>query len=61
MAAARARRAPPLGAEVVVGEQPLQQPGIRRVVDLAREVLEEAVELVEVAIGDRQERRGISR
>src|SRR4029079_1316671 len=26
---------------------------------LAREVLEEAVELVEVAVGDRQERRGV--
>ena len=29
---------------------------VRRVVDLAREVLEEAVELVEVAVGDGQER-----
>ena len=31
----------------------------RRVADLAREVLEEAVELVEVAVGDGQERGGV--
>jgi hypothetical protein len=30
-------------------------------VDLAREVLEEAVELVEIAVGDRQERRRVGR
>ena len=55
VAAARARRAAPLGAQRVVGEQPLEQPRVRRVVDLARQVLEEAVELVDVAVGDGQE------
>ena len=53
MAAARARRAPPLGAQRLVAQQPLEQAPVRRVVDLAREVLEEAVELLDVAVGDR--------
>ena len=61
VAGARARRAAPLGAQRVVAEQPLEQRAVARVVDLAREVLEEAVELVDVAVGDRQERRRIGR
>jgi hypothetical protein len=60
VAAARARGAAPLGAQGVVREQALQQPRVRRVVHLARQVLEEAVELVDVAVRDRQELRGIS-
>ena len=57
--AARARRAAPLGAQRLVAEQALEQAGVGGVVDLAREVLEEAVELVEVAVGDGQELRGV--
>ena len=56
MAAARARRAAPLRAQRVVAQQPLQQAAVAGIVDLAREVLEEAVELVDVAVGDREER-----
>ena len=56
VAAARARRAAPLGAQRGVAEQALQQRAVAGLVDLAREVLEEAVELVEVAVGDGQER-----
>ena len=59
MAGARARRAPPLGAQRGVAEQAVEQRPVARLVDLAREVLEEAVELVEVAVGDRQERRRV--
>ena len=40
----------------LVGEQRVEQRAVARVVHLAREVLEEAVELVEVAVGDGQER-----
>ena len=56
VAAAGARRAAPLGAQGGVVEQALEQRAVARLVDLAREVLEEAVELVEVAVGDGQER-----
>ncbi len=59
VAAARARRAPPLGAQRGVAQQPVEQLAVGRVVDLAREVLEEAVELLDVAVGDRQEGRRI--
>ena len=59
VAGARARRAAPLGAQRGVAEQALEQAAIGRVVDLAGEVLEEAVELVEVAVGDGQEGRRI--
>ena len=59
VAAARARRAPPLGAQRLVAEQALEQARVGGVVDLAREVLEEAVELVDVAVGDRQELRRV--
>ena len=57
VAAARARRAPPLRAQRGIAEQRLHQPAVRRVVDLAGQVLEEPLELVEVAVGDREERR----
>jgi hypothetical protein len=56
VALARARRAPPTLAQRRVVEQRVQQGAQPDVVDIAREVLEEAVELVEVAVGDRQER-----
>ena len=59
VATARARGAAPLGAQGVVGEQPFQEPRVRRVVDLARQVLEEAVELVDVAVGDGEELGGV--
>ena len=42
-----------VGAQRLVGQQPLEQAAVLGVVDLAREVLEEAVELVDVAVGDR--------
>jgi hypothetical protein len=58
MAGARARRAPQRGAQLAVAEQASSSARERRVADLAGEVLEEAVELVEVAVGDRQERAG---
>ncbi len=59
VAGARARGAAPCRAQRAVGEQVVQQRAQARVMDLAREVLEEAVELVEVAVGDGQERRRI--
>ena len=59
VAVARARRAAPLGAQRGVAEQRVEQRLEAGVVDLARKVLEEAVELVEVAVGDRQEGRRI--
>ena len=59
VAGARARRAAPLGAQRRVLEQRLQQRAVAGLVHLAHEVLEEPVELVEVAVGDRQERRGV--
>ncbi len=59
VAVARARRAAPLLAQRRVAEQRVEQRLQAGVVDLARQVLEEAVELVEVAVGDGQERRRI--
>ena len=50
---AGARRAAPLRTQLAVVEQDVDQRPQPGVVDLAREVLEEAVELVEVAVGDR--------
>ena len=44
-----------------VAEEGVEQGAQVGVVDLAREVLEEAVELVEVAVGGRQERRRVGR
>ena len=55
VADARAGRAPQLRPERVVGEEGVEQGAQVGVVHLAREVLEEAVELVQVAVGDRQE------
>ena len=56
VARARAGRAAELGAERLVAEERSRAAGARsRVVHLAREVLEEAVELLDVAVGDRQE------
>jgi hypothetical protein len=59
MAVARARRPAPRRAQRRVAEQRVEQRAQAGVVDLAREVLEEAIELVEVTVGDRQEGRGI--
>ena len=59
VAVARARRAAQRRAQLAVSEQVAQQRGEPRVADLAREVLEEAVELVEVAVGHGQERRRV--
>ena len=59
VAVARARCAAPLGAQRAIAEQRGEQGLEARIVDLARKVLEEAVELVEVAVGDRQEGRRI--
>ena len=56
VAAARARRAAQRGAQGGVAEDVVQERPEGRVADLAGEVLEEAVELVEVAEGDGQER-----
>ena len=55
VAAARAGRAAKVGAEALVAEERVEQRAQVRVVDLAGEVLEEAVELLDVAVGDRQE------
>ena len=55
VAAARAGRAAQLGAEALVAQEGVEQRAQVGVVDLAREVLEEAVELLEVAVGDGQE------
>ncbi len=59
VAGPRARRQPPRRAQLVVGQQSAQQRLIAAVVDLAGEVLQKAVELVEVAVGRRQEAGGI--
>ena len=59
VARARAGRAAQLGAEARVGEERVEQAAVAGVGDLAREMLEEAVELVEVAVGDRQEVRRV--
>ena len=59
MTVARARRAAPLRPQRRIAEQPLEQRAVAGLVDLAGEVLEEAVELVQVAIGDGEERRGV--
>ena len=61
MARAGAGRAPEIGAERVVAEEAVEQGAQVRVVDLAAEVLEEAVELLQVAVGDRQELGGVGR
>ncbi len=55
VAGPRARGEAELGAERLVGEQAVKQRPVAGVGDLAGEVLEEAVELVEVAVGDGQE------
>ena len=56
VAVARAGCAPERGAQLHVGQQRVEQRPVAGVVDLRGEVLEEAVELVHVAVGDRQER-----
>ena len=50
-----------LDAEAAIGEQLVEQPPVARIGDLAGQVLEEPVELVEVAVGDRQELGRIDR
>ena len=61
VARARAGRPAQLGPERVVAEEGVDQGAQVGVVDLAREVLEEAVQLVEVAVGGRQERGRVGR
>ena len=51
----RAGRAAPRRTQLAVAQQRLEQRPVATVVDLASEMLEKAVELVEVAVGDRQE------
>ena len=55
VAAARARGGAQRGPEVLVGQEGVEQPPQIAVVHLARQVLEEAVELLDVAEGDGQE------
>ena len=55
----RAGRATDLRAQRRVAEQTCEQPLQARFVDLAREVFEEPFELVEVAVGSRQEAGGV--
>ncbi len=59
VARAGAGRAAEVGAECFVPEEEVEQRAQVGVVDLAGEVLEEAVELVEVAVGHRQELGGV--
>ena len=61
VARARAGRAPEVGAERVVAEERVEQAPQVRVVHLAREVLEEAVQLLHVAVGHRKELGGVAR
>ena len=56
---ARARRAAELVAKAGVAEERVEQRAQVGVVDLPPEVLEEAVELLDVAVGDRQELRRV--
>jgi len=49
-----------LGAQLIVVQHALEQMPQRRVVDLAREVLEETVELIQIAVGAGQETRRVS-
>ncbi len=57
----RARRPPPGRPERGVAEQGVEQPPVLGVADLAGQMLEEAVELVEVAVGGREEGARIDR
>ena len=59
MAGPGAGRPAPVRAQRRVAEQVVQQRAVPGLVHLARQVLEEAVELVEVAVGDREERRRV--
>ena len=59
MPGARAGRAAQLGAEALVAQEGVQQRHEVGVVDLAREVLQEAVELLDVAVGHGEELRRI--
>jgi hypothetical protein len=61
MTGARAGRPAQLGAEVRVAEEGVDQRTQVRVVDLTGQVLEEAVELLQVAVGGGQERRRVGR
>ena len=56
MTGAGARSLPPRRAQNAVAEHRLEQSPVAPVVDLAGQMLEEAVELVEVAVGGGQER-----
>src|SRR4051812_41084652 len=60
MAAARARRPAEVGAERRIVEEDAEQPAQILVVDLAREVLEEAVELLDVPVRAREEVRRVA-
>src|SRR5436190_8373808 len=59
MTVAGTRGAPPLGTQRLVAQQGIQQRRVLGIVDLAREVLEEPVELLHVAVRDGQERRRV--
>ena len=50
-----AGRPAPLPPQRIIGEQRIEQLAVSAVVDLAREMLEEAVQLVEIAVGRGQE------
>ena len=56
---AAARRPAQLRTQLAIAQQPLEQSAQPRIEDLAHEMLEEALQLVEVAIGDGQEVRRI--
>src|ERR1700730_3930264 len=51
----RAGRAPYAGAQLPIAQHPLQQPPQAGVIHLPRKVLEEAIELLQVAVRDGQE------
>src|SRR5947199_4122920 len=56
---ARAWRPPQLRSQRGVAEEPVQQRAVLAVVHLSREMLEKAVELVQVAVGGREEPRRV--
>ena len=61
VAVARAGRAPEVGAELLVAQERVEQTAQVRVVHLAGQMLEKPVELLDVAVGDRQELGGVGR
>src|SRR3954469_3806712 len=59
MTRARTRRAAEVRAEALVAHERIEQSRVVAVMHLARQVLEESIELFDVEIRDRQERRGV--